>query len=108
MSQTGKWDAVLADPRSAATPIRVRRPVPMGEVKFPQHALAAELGGAPSVRHESARGHAGWTARIAVVRIRKTRSAQRYGSLQVMGPDARPMTNRLCRRNRTGERERRG
>jgi hypothetical protein len=69
---------------------------------------AAKLGGAPSVRHESARGHAGWTAWVAVVRIHKTRSARRYGSLQVMGPDARPMTNRLCRRKRTGERERRG
>jgi hypothetical protein len=70
--------------------------------------LAAKLGGAPSVRHETARGHAGWTAWVAVVRIHKTRSARRYGSLQVMGPDARPMTNRLCRRKRTGERERRG
>ena len=108
MSQTGTWDAVWPIPAALKRRSGCADLSPMGEVKFPHHALAAELGGAPSIRHESARGHAGWTAWIAVVRIRKIRSARRYGSMQMMGPDARPMTNRLCRRNRTGERDRRG
>jgi len=34
--------------------------------------IAAPLGGAPSVPHQSGRGHAGWTVWIAVVRMRKT------------------------------------
>ena len=33
---------------------------------------AAPLGGAPSVPHQPARGHTGWTVWIAVVRMRKT------------------------------------
>ena len=33
---------------------------------------AAPLGGAPSVPHQPARGHIGWTVWIAVVRMRKT------------------------------------
>src|SRR5258706_4818981 len=37
--------------------------------------------------------------------MQKTRSAQRYTPLQVIGPDARLMTNRFCKRERTGERE---
>lgn len=69
---------------------------------------AAPLGRAPSIPHQSARGHAGWTVWIAGVRMQKTRSAQRYIPMQVIGPDARLMTNRFCKREPTGERERRG
>jgi hypothetical protein len=48
------------------------RALPSG-VASPQAALtAARLGGAPSVPQVSARGYAGWTVWIAVVRMQKT------------------------------------
>jgi hypothetical protein len=41
-------------------------------IQINSRLAAAPLGGAPSVPHVSARGHAGWTGWIAVVRMQKT------------------------------------
>ena len=45
---------------------------PPKSIRVASPLAAARLGGAPSVRQVSARGHAGWTVWIAVVRLQKT------------------------------------
>ena len=45
---------------------------PPKSIRVASPLAAARLGGAPSVPQVSARGHAGWTVWIAVVRMQKT------------------------------------